>query len=118
MAGRSHLQGTRAHLGVETQRQYSGEAILRTTPVLLGLFSIVTLCPHEYASGLFPIDEYPIALSAVGWNLARRRRRSPERSPTITCSTAMPGAGAAYPIKLQAISRWRRSWHITRVVVR
>jgi hypothetical protein len=28
----------RAHLGVETQRQWSDTAILRTTPVLLGLF--------------------------------------------------------------------------------
>jgi hypothetical protein len=30
----------RTHLGVETQRQWSDKAILRTTPVLLGLFSI------------------------------------------------------------------------------
>ena len=30
-------------LGVETQRQWSGKAIARTTPCLLGLFSIVTL---------------------------------------------------------------------------
>lgn len=37
------LQETRAHLGVETQRQWSEKAIERTTPVLLGLFSIVTL---------------------------------------------------------------------------
>ena len=33
----------RAHLGVETQRQWSQQAIARTTPVLLGLFSLVTL---------------------------------------------------------------------------
>ncbi len=33
----------RAHLGVETQRQWSDAAISRTTPVLLGLFSLVTL---------------------------------------------------------------------------
>lgn len=33
----------RAHLGVETQRQWSDKAISRTTPVLLGLFSLVTL---------------------------------------------------------------------------
>jgi hypothetical protein len=33
----------RAHLGVETQRQWSDLAILRTTPALLGLFSLVTL---------------------------------------------------------------------------
>lgn len=33
----------RRHLGVETQRQWSGPAIARTTPCLLGLFSIVAL---------------------------------------------------------------------------
>lgn len=33
----------RAHLGVETQRQWSDKAIARTTPCLLALFSIVTL---------------------------------------------------------------------------
>ena len=33
----------RDHLGVETQRQWSDRAIARTTPCLLGLFSIVTL---------------------------------------------------------------------------
>jgi DDE superfamily endonuclease len=34
---------TRAHLGVETQRQWSERAIARSTPCLLALFSIVTL---------------------------------------------------------------------------
>ncbi|MDQ2765403.1 MAG: transposase [Pseudomonadota bacterium] len=34
---------TRDHLGVETQRQWSDQAIARTTPCLLALFSIVTL---------------------------------------------------------------------------
>lgn len=33
----------REHLGVETQRQWSDRAIARTTPLLLGLFSLVTL---------------------------------------------------------------------------
>jgi hypothetical protein len=37
------LEECRAHLGVETQRQWSDEAITRTTPVLLGLFSVVAL---------------------------------------------------------------------------
>ena len=37
------FQETRAHLGVETQRQWSDRAIARTTPCLLALFSIVTL---------------------------------------------------------------------------
>ena len=33
----------RDHLGVETQRQWSDKAIARTTPCLLGLFSVVAL---------------------------------------------------------------------------
>ena len=35
---------TRAHLGVETQRQWSDQAIARTTPVLIGLYSLTSLC--------------------------------------------------------------------------
>jgi hypothetical protein len=41
------FEETRTHLGVETQRQWSDKAILRTTPVLLGMFSIVTLWAHD-----------------------------------------------------------------------
>ena len=37
------FQEARAHLGVETQRQWSDLAIARTTPCLLALFSLVTL---------------------------------------------------------------------------
>lgn len=33
----------RAHLGVETQRQWNDLAIGRTTPALFGLYSVVTL---------------------------------------------------------------------------
>lgn len=41
------FQEARAHLGVETQRQWSDLAIQRTTPALLGLFSWVTLLAHQ-----------------------------------------------------------------------
>ena len=37
----------RRHLGVESQRQWSDLAIARTTPCLLGLFSVVTLAAHR-----------------------------------------------------------------------
>lgn len=37
------FQEVRAHLGVETQRQWSDLAILRTTPVLMASFSLITL---------------------------------------------------------------------------
>ena len=41
------FQEARRHLGVETQRQWSDLAIRRTTPALLGLFSLVTLFAHR-----------------------------------------------------------------------
>lgn len=41
----------RAHLGVETQRQWSDLAILRTTPALLALFSLVTVFAHQLLQG-------------------------------------------------------------------
>ena len=37
----------RAHLGMESQRQWSDRAILRTTPALLGLFSLTSLWVHD-----------------------------------------------------------------------
>ncbi|HEY0785481.1 MAG TPA: transposase [Acidobacteriaceae bacterium] len=42
----------RAHLGMETQRQWSDPAIFRTTPILLGLYSVVTLYVHQNAERL------------------------------------------------------------------
>jgi hypothetical protein len=41
------FEEARAHLGLETQRQWNEKAIQRTTPVLLGLFSVVTLMAHH-----------------------------------------------------------------------
>ena len=52
------FQEVRTHLGVETQRQWSDKAIARTTPVLLGLFSWVTLLAHQsQVKGHFPIRQ-------------------------------------------------------------
>jgi hypothetical protein len=45
------FEEARAHLGLETQRQWSDLAILRTTPALLGLFSLVTLFAHALLRG-------------------------------------------------------------------
>ena len=44
----------RAHLGLETQRQWTPLAIARTTPALCGLFSLVTLLTHPSFSGAAP----------------------------------------------------------------
>jgi hypothetical protein len=44
------FEETRHHLGFETQRQWSDRAIHRTTPLLLGLFSLVTLWSADLAA--------------------------------------------------------------------
>jgi hypothetical protein len=52
------FQEVRTHLGVETQRQWSDLAIARTTPALLGLFSVVTLLAHPLAdAGQLPVRQ-------------------------------------------------------------
>ncbi len=43
------FEEVRAHLGVETQRQWSDLSILRTTPALMALFSIITLWANKLA---------------------------------------------------------------------
>ena len=40
------FEEARAHLGMETQRQWNDRAIARTTPALLSLYSIMTLNAH------------------------------------------------------------------------
>ena len=50
----------RSHLGVETQRQWSDLAILRTTPALLGLFSLVTIFAHQ----LLQEQSFPVRQTA------------------------------------------------------
>ncbi len=46
------FEESRAHLGVETQRQWNDQAIERTTPVLFGLYSLVGLFANAlYQSG-------------------------------------------------------------------
>ena len=52
------FQEVRTHLGVETQRQWSDLAIARTTPALLGLFSLITLMAHQSTRrGQLPIRQ-------------------------------------------------------------
>lgn len=50
------FEEARTHLGVETQRQWSENAINQTTPVLFGLFSLVCLMGLELAkTGIIPV---------------------------------------------------------------
>jgi hypothetical protein len=51
----------RAHLGVETQRPWSDQAIARTTPVPLALFSLVTVLALKLSR------EEPIPVPVTAW---------------------------------------------------
>lgn len=52
------FQEVRTHLGVETQRQWSDQAIARTTPILMGLFSWVTLLANQsQVDGRLPVRQ-------------------------------------------------------------
>ncbi len=59
------FEEVRAHLGVETQRQWSKLAIERTTPVLLGLFSVVVLLAEELRAG------QPHPVRSTAWYVKR-----------------------------------------------
>jgi hypothetical protein len=48
----------RAHLGIETQRQWSDRAIERSTPLLFGLYSLVALFGQAgYSDGQLPVAQ-------------------------------------------------------------
>ena len=59
---RAPLQEVRAHLGMETQRQWSDRAIARTTPVLMGLFSWTALAAHSLH------QDSPITQRTAAWH--------------------------------------------------
>ena len=72
----------REHLGVETQRQWSDQAIARTTPLLYGLFSLITLLAQRLAQQgkvltrrtawyAKPLPTFSDALAAVRYDLWR-----------------------------------------------
>jgi hypothetical protein len=60
------FEEARAHLGMETQRQWSDLAIARTTPVVLGLFSLVALMADRL------IKRQIIAVRAAAWYTKER----------------------------------------------
>ena len=55
------FEEARAHLGMETQRQWSAPAIARTTPAILALYSIVTLAAK------YLLEQQPMAIRHAAW---------------------------------------------------
>ena len=54
------FEESRAHFGIETQRQWSDRAIERTTPLLFGLYSLVAL----FGASIAPDGRIPVAHAA------------------------------------------------------
>ena len=65
------FEESRAHLGVETQRQWSDLAIERMTPCLFGLYSLVALLGQR----LHPTGDIPFQHTAWYRKQTRRQRR-------------------------------------------
>ena len=55
------FEEARAHLGVETQRQWSDKAIARTMPCVLGLYSLITLLAARL------LDEQSLPARRTAW---------------------------------------------------
>jgi hypothetical protein len=73
----STFHAAREHLGVETGRGWAERTIRRTTPVLLGLFSLVTLLAHDIW------QDVPQALAT------RQAAWYPKRTPTFSDTLAL-----------------------------
>jgi hypothetical protein len=89
------FEEARRHLGLETQRQWSDNAIARTTPILLGLFSWITFVTEQlHRTG------YPILLRQSAWYdktyptfsdaIANVRQLLWQTHPTFLMSPAKP----------------------------
>jgi hypothetical protein len=91
----------RAHLGVETQRQWSERAIARTTPALLGLFSLVTLLAHAQLQAVAPIRRAawyakPLPTFADALALVRRQLWTRTTFPTSPADTDLVNVPRAF----------------------
>jgi hypothetical protein len=81
------FQESRRHLGFETQRQWSDTAIRRTTPALLGLFSLVTL---------FADHQMRRAAGALRRQAAWYRKRHPTFADALALVRKELWAGATF----------------------
>jgi hypothetical protein len=89
------FEEARRHLGLETQRQWSDNAIARTTPLLLGLFSWITLVAHDLYSAQPRTSPrqaawYPKPLPTFADALARVRHCLWTAYPTFRISKEAP----------------------------
>lgn len=105
------FEEARRYLGMETQRQWTDLAILRTTPALLGLFSLVTLWAtqlHAAQRRLLPerVIWYPkLALTfSDALALIRRELWTAQRSATSRSDHDAPKLSADVLNRLLAVA--------------
>ena len=107
------FEEARRHLGLETQRQWSDLAILRTTPALFGLFSLVTLWATQLEAARSPTrlcllvpetratfsDALALVRSELWTSMAFAAHRITEtcRKSQPICSTASYSSPAGHP---------------------
>jgi hypothetical protein len=84
------FEESRAHLGLETQRQWSDRAIARTTPLLFGLYRLVAL----FGSALAPTGRPPYRQASCITN---------QRRPFAIFWRSCGGACGALSIFLQPV---------------
>jgi hypothetical protein len=89
------FEEARAHLGLETSRQWNDRSIGRATPALCGLYSIITLAAAH------PIGDQPAPVRATAWYPKHQAtfadaialvRRSLWRADPFSTSSAHPAA--------------------------
>jgi len=100
------FQALRTHLGVETQRQWNEQAIARTTPALMGLFSLIALMAHpHFLRGEQPIRQaswYPKAQPTFADAIACVRRQI-WRSQDFVMSASHPDRTKIIPVLHQRL---------------
>lgn len=85
------FEEVRAHLGFETQRQWNPLAVARSSPAILGLFSLVTLLAQHLSSssGLTPRSTAWYSKSEATFSdciaLVRTTLWTQSRFPTAPC---------------------------------
>ena len=72
----STFQEVRQRLGFETQRHWSESAVQRTAPILLGLFSVITLLAH-------------VPMAKKGANTVRRATCYEKKHPNFSDALAL-----------------------------
>jgi hypothetical protein len=93
------FEEVRAHLGVQTQRQWSVRAIARTTPCLLGLFSLVLLVAYRLSPTGLPTRQAAWYVKsaptfAVAFALVRRQLWVELNSPSALHTARMGNPSA------------------------